>query len=134
MQLDHIVLNVRNQEAMLGFYVETMGFGAERLDAFRAGQVPFPSVRINAHTVIDLFPRNTSPTPTEPQNLDHFCLAMGDGDWQSLRARLELACVAIDGPHQRWGAHGTGWSYYFRDPDGNEIEAKCYSASERERA
>ena len=135
MQLDHIVLNVRNQEAMLAFYIETMGFNAERLDAFRAGQVPFPSVRINEHTLIDLFPFSSdASTDTNQGNLNHFCLALQASDWHALQQRLDQAQVAVDGPHQRWGAHGAGESYYFFDPDGNEIEAKCYSPPDRERA
>ena len=55
--LDHIVLNVEDDERMISFYANILMMPTERLDAYRAGKVPFPSVRINRHTIIDLFPK-----------------------------------------------------------------------------
>jgi len=54
--LDHIVLNVDDIEQSLKFYTEILGLSGERVDEFKAGKVGFPSVRINAATIIDLFP------------------------------------------------------------------------------
>ena len=54
--MDHIVLNVRDMGRVLDFYQNVLGLPAERLAEFRRGEVPFPSVRISADTVIDLFP------------------------------------------------------------------------------
>jgi len=56
MLLEHIVRNVENEETMLRFYSGAMGFTTERLQEYLDGKVPFPSVRINADTIIDLFP------------------------------------------------------------------------------
>jgi catechol 2,3-dioxygenase-like lactoylglutathione lyase family enzyme len=31
-----------------------------------------------------------------------------------------------EGPVSRWGARGRATSVYFLDPDGNELEIRCY--------
>ena len=55
--MDHIVLNVEDDEKMITFYSKVLMFPPERLEEYRAGNVPFPSVRLNANTIIDLFPK-----------------------------------------------------------------------------
>ena len=60
-------------------------------------------------------------------NLNHFCIAMSKEAWEDLAQRLSSYDVEIeDGPASRWGAHGVGASIYFRDPEGNLIEARYY--------
>ena len=54
--MDHIVLNVQDMPRVLDFYINVLGLQGERLEEFQQGKVPFPSVRINADTLIDLFP------------------------------------------------------------------------------
>jgi len=54
--MDHMVLNVKNDERMIDFYSKVMLFAPERLEEYRAGEAPFPSVRLNSDTIIDLFP------------------------------------------------------------------------------
>jgi catechol 2,3-dioxygenase-like lactoylglutathione lyase family enzyme len=134
MIMDHIVLNVVDEAKMMAFYTQVLQLEAERLAEYHAGRVPFPSVRINADTVIDLFPKNlwqhTEAAGSGRTNLNHFCLALDQKAWTDLRKRLADGAVAIEeGPVPRWGAHGTGTSIYFRDPDGNLIEARYYEAS-----
>ncbi len=129
--MDHIVLNVEDDDRMLAFYTEVLHLVAERLEEFRAGQVPFPSVRLNADTVIDLFPKKMwteSGVPADGhRHLNHFCLTLERVAWDALQTRLEATGVAIeDGPVPRWGARGTGTSIYFRDPEHNLIEARYY--------
>lgn len=125
--LDHNVLNVRDVNASVEFYTKVLQFEVERLDQYDAGQVPFPSVRINADTVIDLFPPkmwdNDQPRADKFKNLNHFCIALGYTDWSALRERLAASGSRIHRDKTRnWGARGEGVSMYFFDPDGNEIE------------
>ncbi len=127
MLLDHIVFNVQDIDEMLYFYSSVLGLPTERLEEFRLGQVPFPSLRINEHTIIDLFPKHMWRGKPGRENLNHFCIALSEGAWEQLLEKLNREAIAIEeGPVQRWGAHGIGTSVYFRDPENNLIEAKFY--------
>lgn len=133
--MDHIVLNMEEDEKMIPFYVDVLGMAPERLVEYRAGDVPFPSVRLNKDTIIDLFPKKLweKEAPIEPghPNLNHFCIALVKSEWDKLLERLQADDIPIEeGPVPRWGAHGTGTSVYFRDPEGNRIEARYYEGSD----
>jgi len=130
--MDHIVLNVEDDERMIAFYSKVLMFETERVEEYRAGDVPFPSVRLNPETIIDLFPKKmwkkNARAEQGHENLNHFCIALSKGTWEKLLKRLQANNVEIEeGPVPRWGAHGTGTSVYFRDPEGNFIEARFYN-------
>ena len=130
--LDHIVLNVGDVERSLQFYTGVMGLKAERLDEFRSGKAGFPSVRINADTIIDLFPvqkqqSRQSDGEKTAGNLNHFCMVIGKEDFAGVIDYLRENRISIrEGPVSRWGARGRATSVYFLDPDDNEIEIRCY--------
>ena len=131
-ELDHIVLNVSDIDRALTFYTDVLGLEPERLDEFKAGEVGFPSVRINPDTIIDLFPMplggslRESDTKSKP-NLNHFYIIMNQTDFSSIIDYLKENGVTVrQGPVSRWGARGRATSVYFLDPDGNEIELRCY--------
>ncbi len=131
--MDHIVLNVEDDERMIDFYSKVLMLAPERLEEYRAGEVPFPSVRLNANTIIDLFPKKmwdkSGRTGERRENLNHFCVSLSKGTWEDLLKRLHSNNVDIEeGPVPRWGAHGNGTSIYFRDPEGNLIEARYYES------
>ena len=131
-ELDHIVLNVRDIDRSLEFYINALGLTPERLDEFKAGKVSFPSVRINPETIIDLFPipKGKSVQKNEEKreaNLNHFCMVIGQEDFAGIVVYLKEKEIAVrEGPVSRWGARGRATSVYFLDPDGNEIELRCY--------
>ena len=129
--LDHIVLNVGDIDRSLKFYTEVLGLHGERVDEFRAGKVGFPSVRINSATIIDLFPRqnvaSSVPETKADGNLNHFCLVIEAQEFAYILEYLKERGVGVQrGPISRWGARGQATSVYFFDPDGNEIEIRCY--------
>lgn len=121
--LDHLVLSVEDVERSVAFYVGVLGLAPERLDEWRRGEVFFPSVRIDATTIIDLLHRH--PTGT---NVDHLCLVVEAIDLEALKASGRVDVV--DGPDQRWGAQGVATSLYVRDPDGNVVELRHYGPAQ----
>ncbi|NRQ30892.1 FAD-binding protein [Nonomuraea sp. NN258] len=117
--LDHIVLNVGNVDRSLRFYRDVLGLDAERVEEWRRGQVSFPSVRINAATIIDLVER-----PRGESNVDHICLVVAPLDWPAI---IDAGVLdVVQGPVVRSGARGDGRSVYVRDPDGNTVELRWY--------
>jgi catechol 2,3-dioxygenase-like lactoylglutathione lyase family enzyme len=134
--MDHIVLNVENDESMIVFYSNVLMLETERLEEYRKGKVPFPSVRLNPDTIIDLFPKKmwqaADPDGQGRKHLNHFCISLVQEAWEGLLGRLRDNAIDIEeGPVPRWGAHGSGTSIYFRDPEGNLIEARYYQGHDR---
>ncbi|MGP3770371.1 VOC family protein [Streptomyces sp. SDT5-1] len=117
--LDHLVLNVADVDKSLEFYTGRLGLAPERVEEWRAGKVPFPSVRIDAATVIDLFA-----APRVESNVDHFCLVVDPLDWQEVIDSGDFD--VLEGPVPRWGARGQAQSVYVKDPDGNTVELRWY--------
>ncbi|WP_245658587.1 VOC family protein [Microtetraspora malaysiensis] len=116
---DHLVLNVRDVERALEFYAGTLGLEEERVAEWRAGKAPFPSVRVNESTIIDLVHR-----PRGESNVDHICLVVDPVDWQQV---IDSGVFAVlEGPVSRFGARGVAQSVYVRDPDGNTVELRWY--------
>ena len=131
-ELDHIVLNVGDIDRSLKFYTEVLGLNGERVDEFRAGKVSFPSVRITEKTIIDLFPNKNRASDSGAEksvsNLNHFCLVVGADSFSGIVDYLTENHVTVrEGPVSRWGAQGRATSVYFLDPDGNEVEIRCYA-------
>ena len=116
--LDHIVLVVADARRSLAWY-GALGLGSERVAEWEAGEAPFPSVRVDAATVIDLVE-----APRTGQNLDHVCLVIEPTDLDKLARSADLD--VIEGPVPRWGAQGWATSIYVRDPDANVVELRHY--------
>ncbi len=117
--LDHIVLCVADVERSLAFYCDTLGLDAMRVDEWRSGKVRFPSVRVNAQTIIDL-----AHGERNGMNVDHFCLVIEPIDFDALLASEDVTIER--GPAMRSGAQGDGLSIYLRDPDANLVELRYY--------
>lgn len=127
-EMDHIVLRVKDVEESLRFYSELLGLPVERVEQWRSGEVRFPSVRINADTIIDLFASDQETISKEGvRNQDHYCMVIEPTDMEALKAGFEALGVGIQaGPGKRWGSHGDGISLYIYDPDNNVVELRHY--------
>lgn len=120
---DHLVLKVADVERSLAWYAGRLGLAGERVEEWRRGEVPFPSVRVDATTIIDLLAG--APTGT---NVDHLCLVLAPGvDLDALAASGDFD-VAGHGPVDGlFGAQGYARSLYVRDPDGTVVELRTYA-------
>jgi glyoxylase I family protein len=125
-RIDHIVLRVRDLEAMRRFYMDVLGCTAEReqpgigLYQLRAGDSLIDLVTIDGK----LGRAGGAAPGREGRNLDHFCLRIDPYDETSLRAWLAARGVDVGDTGQRYGAEGEGPSLYLSDPEGNTIELK----------
>ncbi|MEV3969918.1 VOC family protein [Streptomyces sp. NPDC050698] len=135
-RLDHVVLWVRDPLAAADFYEKAVGMEAVRLTEFAAGEAPFPSVRVNGETIVDLMPltyaQRMTMLPGSAESaghpVNHVCLSLSRDGFDALRSRLEERSVPMsDLSHDSFGAQGKATrSFYFRDPDGNVFEARHY--------
>ncbi|MEA2624176.1 MAG: hypothetical protein QOD06_221, partial [Candidatus Binatota bacterium] len=60
-RLDHVVLWVEDPLASVEFYERIVGLAGVRVDEFRRGEAPFPSVRVAEESIIDLMARSFAP-------------------------------------------------------------------------
>jgi catechol 2,3-dioxygenase-like lactoylglutathione lyase family enzyme len=135
--VDHVVLWTDDPLRAVAFYADVVGLTPVRVDEFRAGAAPFPSVRVSASTILDLMARVAAPVVdamagahgSAGHPMNHVCLSMSERDFESLRTRLASAGVAVSSTmEQSFGAQGLApRAFYFRDPDGNVLEARFYS-------
>ena len=125
-EIDHLVLRIRDLDAMLGFYVGVLGCTVER----RQDAIGLVQLRAG-RSLLDLVPvdgplgRAGGAAPgREGRNLDHFCFRVQPFDEPAIRERLRQAGVAAGDTVMRYGAEGEGPSIYIDDPEGNTVELK----------
>ena len=118
--LDDIVLYCAEVDTTLTWYIDKLGLTPVRVDEWRAGTAPFPSLRVDAATIIDLIP-GAKPAG----RLDHICFTIAPTDLEDLTAAGVFEVGAP--PATRYGAQGNGTSIYTRDPDGTTIELRHYA-------
>jgi catechol 2,3-dioxygenase-like lactoylglutathione lyase family enzyme len=119
--LDHIVLRTTDVERSLAWYCGELGLEPVRVDEWRRGEILFPSVRVNAGTIIDILESERTGL-----NVDHVCLVVEPTDLAALAASGRFEVVG-DGPADGlFGARGEATSLYVRDPDGNVVELRHY--------
>jgi catechol 2,3-dioxygenase-like lactoylglutathione lyase family enzyme len=118
---DHLVLRCRDVETTLAWYVSRLGLAPVRVEEWRAGQVPFPSVRVSPTTIVDLLPLASLEMGAR---LDHVCFVADRATVDAIAG--DESFDVVDGPGERYGARGNGWSVYVTDPDGLVVEIRAY--------
>ncbi|MFY9632331.1 MAG: VOC family protein [Candidatus Cybelea sp.] len=125
--LDHVVLNVADAERSLAFYAGVLGLRPERAAEFRSGRVPFPSIRIDAGTIVDfLDPAHREATPPN-RNLNHIALALRNDPAEIAEFLKQHGIPMVREMRGNFGAQGdTAHSFHVFDPDGNLLELQAY--------
>ncbi|MDQ6838400.1 MAG: VOC family virulence protein [Actinomycetota bacterium] len=121
--LDHVVVWTADVDSSLGWWCGLLGLSSARVDEWRAGQAPFPSVRINERTIIDLLAGEASGT-----NMDHLCVVVDGVDLERLAASGLFE--VLEGPVRRFGARGEGFALYVRSREGTIVELRSYAAGQ----
>ena len=112
--IDHVVLRVRDIDAMRRFYCDVLGAQhivyrpAYRMSHLRVGGA-----------MIDLVEGERSGC-----NMDHLCLRVEPFDQAAIVAHLTKHGIPVGKIANRFGAEGNGVSIYLTDPEGNTVELK----------
>jgi glyoxylase I family protein len=124
--IDHLVLRVRDIDAMRRFYCDVLGathvawrpeFGMSHLKVGRS--------MIDLITVDGKLGKAGGAAPgREGRNLDHLCLRLEPFDQDAIVAHLKRHGVEVGEIRKRYGAEGNGVSIYVNDPEGNTVELK----------
>lgn len=128
--LDHVVLLVSDMERARRFYCDVVGCGVDN----ELPQYGMLQLRAGASLIdlVDIASEEGAwgrPPVAGGRNLDHVCLATRGFDPDALRAHLAAHGVEIVEEGVRYGATGDGYSIYFNDPFGNQIELKSAGLS-----
>ncbi len=115
-RIDHVVLRVRDLEAMVRFYEQALGFKEER----RLERLGLVQMRAGA-SLLDLIAAERA---NGAPNMDHLCFRVQPFDRDAIVTRLAPFGVSVGETVERYGAEGNGPSVYFDDPEGNQIELK----------
>lgn len=128
--LDHVVLLVSDMGAAKRFYCDVVGCSVDR----ELPQYGMLQMRAGA-SLIDLVDVSgeegawARPPVEGGRNMDHVCLATTGFEPDALRNHLAAHGVEIVEEGVRYGATGDGYSIYFNDPFGNQVELKSAGAA-----
>ena len=115
-RIDHVVLRVRDLPGMVRFYEQALGFKVERT----LERLSLVQMRAGA-SMLDLV---QGERPQSGATWITSASASSRSIASAIESRLSPLGIAIGETVQRYGAEGTGFSVYFNDPEGNQIELK----------
>jgi catechol 2,3-dioxygenase-like lactoylglutathione lyase family enzyme len=123
MQLDHMILPVRDADESVEFYGSVLGCTYEGSDG------PFSVMRVTPDFVLLLAPWGTD-------GGTHLAFALSKPDFDATFARVRERGIKYgDGPHDadnmqgpgiEFGARGSGAALYFVDPNRHLLEIRHY--------
>jgi catechol 2,3-dioxygenase-like lactoylglutathione lyase family enzyme len=121
--IDHVVILCSDIDRTLAWWQQELGLESVRVDEWRSGGAPFPSLRLNASTIVDFLPGNRT-----GENIAHVAVEVDVGADQLETLVAERGWdVVFPLNRELFGARGVGAGIYIRDPEGNVIELRTYA-------
>jgi len=125
-EIDHVVLRVKDIEAMRRFYCDVLGaehviyrpkYGMSHL---RVGTSMIDFVEVDG----PIGKAGGAAAGKEGRNMDHLCLRVDPFDQEAIVEHLRRHGAPVGKISPRFGAEGNGVSIYLTDPEGNTVELK----------
>jgi len=118
-QLTHVAIFARDLEGMVGFYTDVMGLTIT--DRGKALSAPVDMVFMSAspgehHQFVLIDGRSDSRTASVAQQMSFLVESLDE--LRTMHGRVTEAGLKI----KRTVTHGNAWSFYFDDPENNQIE------------
>ncbi|MDG2286959.1 MAG: VOC family protein [Alphaproteobacteria bacterium] len=129
--LDHVVLRVRDIEAMLTFYQDVLGCAlAKHNEPLGLYHLAAGSSMIDLVTLDGKLGQARGAGPAGDlaaggRNVDHIAIKIHPFDPDAIRAHLAGHGIEAGETLTRFGAEGDGPSIYLTDPEGNGVELKA---------
>ena len=120
--IDHLVLRVRDIDAMRAFYCDVLG--AEHIGYRPKFAMSHLRVGECMLDLVEAKKRGLAAPEAGRLNLDHFCFRVEPFDQEAIVAHLKRHNVPLGPIRERYGAEGNGVSIYLTDPEGNTVELK----------
>lgn len=122
--VDHVVILCSDIDRTLAWWEQELGLEPVRVEEWRAGTAPFPSLRLNGSTIVDFLPGERA-----GENIAHVAVEVdvGADALESLVAERGWD-VVFPLNRELFGARGMGAGVYIRDPEGNVIELRTYAS------
>ena len=124
--LDHVVLRVRDADAVMHFYCTVLGcLLVKHQEALGLYHLSAGTSQIDLVTLDGQLGRAGGAGPqSEGRNVDHLAIKISPFDEAAIRAHLASHGISAGAVETRFGAEGTGPSIYIADPEGNGVELK----------
>jgi catechol 2,3-dioxygenase-like lactoylglutathione lyase family enzyme len=123
--IDHIVVICTDVDRTLAWWRDELDLQPVRLEEWRVGKAPFPSLRLNDSTIVDFIQGER-----RGENYAHVAVAVDvSRDDLAALATARGWDVAVPLNDQLFGARGIGAGIYIRDPEGNVVELRTYDVA-----
>jgi len=125
-ELDHLILRVKDADESVAFYTEVLGL------RYEGRREPFAVLRVTPRLTLQLAAWGT-------QGGEHLAFAMEPGEFDAAFERIRQAGIPygdsfqtvgnMKGPGEEPGARGNGRALYLFDPSKHLIEIRSYAPS-----